>query len=376
MTRHRKSDPRWRSDAAAEVMAGCVPRLDLGRLVLLAGEAGPELLAALGGVGCETRLWLRRASAAGAATTWPPAELAGRCSAALIRLPRAKDELDMMLHAAATCVASGGLIVVYGANDEGIRSAHNRIAPLLGSSETIDQRAHCRVVAAHRPSAIPALKARLEDWRSVGRMQIGQENRPWVAYPGAFAKGGLDDGTRLLAGTLAALPAPKSALDFGCGTGVLAAHLRSLFREAAVEMADWDAIAARAAGENVLGAAVHVVTRLGDLPGRRFDLIVSNPPIHDGKSEDYTVLGQLIAQAPARLSATGRLVLVVQRRVPVKDWLEAAFEVAEVLAEDTRYCVWQAAKPKRPSARGRLEPRDVRPERPGRGGSQSPRRRG
>ena len=349
MTRHRKSDPKWRSEAAGEVMAACVPQLALGDRVLVAGEAAPLLQDAVKTAGCHMTLWLRRASLVAPATAWPAD---GPYSAALIRLPRAKDELDTMLHAAAARVEAGGVIAVYGANDEGIRSVPTRIEPLLGATETVDQRAHCRVIVARRPAEIAGLRSRLENWRQMARITIGGTERDWVSYPGVFAKGGLDDGTRLIMSALATQTAPGSVLDFGCGTGIIAAHVRMQFPSARIEMADWDALALLSASHNVPDAGTHAVAALADLGASAFDLIVSNPPIHDGKSEDYTVLGQLIAQSPARLTPKGQLVLVVQRRVPVAEWLSAAFTKVEKAAEDTRFCVWRASQPKNKQVSG------------------------
>ena len=351
MTRHRKSDPKWRSDAAGEVMAACVPRLDLGHRVLVAGEAAPVLREALQAAGCDASLWLRRASSGGAVTAWPSLEPgggigSGSFGAALLRLPRAKDELDMMLHAAAAQICAGGMIAVYGANDEGIRSAAARIEPLLGPAETVGQRAHCRVLVARRPADVAGLRSELVDWRVTQRIAIGGTERDWISYPGVFAKGGLDDGTRLLVGTLAQLPTPGRVLDYASGTGMIAAHVRLQFPGARIDLADWDALAVLSAAENVPGAGTHIIASLSQLTDGPYDLIVSNPPIHDGKSEDYTILGQLIAQSPARLTPKGHLVLVVQRRVPVAEWLAAAFEKVEKIEENTRYIVWSASQPR------------------------------
>ena len=359
MSRHRKSDPKWRGEASAEVMAACVPDLGLGpgAAVLVAGEASPVLLTALEQAGCASSLWLRRAgsSLAAVARTWPAD---GPFAAALLRLPSAKEELDMMLHAAAARVAPGGAILVYGANDEGIRSVATRMEPLLGAIETIGQRAHCRVLLARRPQDVPGARARLADWRQSGQLEIAGTDRAWVSYPGTFAKGGLDAGTRLLLAALApGAPSPPGQLplavskdarilDFGCGTGVIAAHLRARWPDARIEMTDWDALAALAASENVPSAAAYAAAGLKDLDAAKYDLIVSNPPIHDGKAEDYTVLTRLIAEAPEKLGPKGALVLVVLGRVPVEEWLGAAFDKVETIAQDARYRVWCARGPK------------------------------
>lgn len=364
MSRHRKSDPRWRDEASAEVMAESVPQLTLGARVLLAGEAGPAVRAAITQAGGQSEVWLRRATQAGStATEWPPD---GPFTSALLRLPRAKDELDMMLHAVAARVDAGGDIAVYGANDEGIKSIAARMEPLLGTVDVVGQRAHCRVLRAKLPAGLTGLKAGLEQWRHTGTMTIAGTRRPWISYPGAFAKGGLDAGTGLLLAALAGeaaagVPAVTIApdarvLDYACGTGVIAAHVQAKVPTAQIVMADWDALAVHAAAQNVPAATAICAARLLDVPAAPgdakakaggYDLIVSNPPIHDGKSEDYTVLGQLIAQAPEKLSPRGALVFVVQGRVPVEDWLAAAFDQVETVLQDTRYRVWCARSPKR-----------------------------
>ena len=66
MSRPAKSDPRWRTEAAGAVMAGCVDRLiptdgPPYAPVLVAGEASALLLAALAAVELQPHPWMRRA---------------------------------------------------------------------------------------------------------------------------------------------------------------------------------------------------------------------------------------------------------------------------------------------------------------------------
>ena len=58
------------------------------------------------------------------AQAWPPA---GPFDVALLRLPKAKDEQEMAAHACLSVLAPGGRLIVYGGNDEGIRSAGGRL---------------------------------------------------------------------------------------------------------------------------------------------------------------------------------------------------------------------------------------------------------
>jgi 16S rRNA (guanine1207-N2)-methyltransferase len=83
---------------------------------------------------------------------------------------------------------------------------------------------------------------------------------------------------------------------------------------------------------------------VGALGDRRYELIVSNPPIHDGFIESRTALDRLIAEAPQRLRVGGRFVIVVQRRIAVMAELTAAFGGATVLADNGRFTVVMAQR--------------------------------
>ena len=75
----------------------------------------------------------------------------------------------------------------------------------------------------HAPNA--GVRAPLQAWSLNIQLQLDGNSLTWLAYPGLFAGGGLDVMTDAL---LRALPAPPQhghALDFGCGSGVIAAAL-------------------------------------------------------------------------------------------------------------------------------------------------------
>ena len=62
---------------------------------------------------------------------WPPA---GPFDPALLRLPKARDEQEMAVHAALERAAPAGRLIVYGGNDEGIRSAAGMLEAFTGPS--------------------------------------------------------------------------------------------------------------------------------------------------------------------------------------------------------------------------------------------------
>jgi 16S rRNA (guanine1207-N2)-methyltransferase len=173
-------------------------------------------------------------------------------------------------------------------------------------------------------------------------MELDGKPRPWVSFPGLFAGGSLDPGTALLLDALPTIRSGSRVLDFGCGTGVIAAAVMGRSPEAVVDLLDADALAVEAAARNVPEAAGFLVGwSLAGASGP-YDWIVSNPPFHEGKGETMRVLEDLAAAAPAHLTARGRLILVTQRRLPVGRLLEEQFRRVEVRAETSVFRVWAA----------------------------------
>jgi len=313
------------------------------RRPLVVGEASGALARALMPSGAKPHVWLREA-AEGASIPPRACPEGDGFDAALIRLPKSKDALLLALHAAAAKMVPGGMIVVFGANAEGIRSVAPRLSEVADVVETLATGHHARVLIGRRRSAIDGLKGRLADWRHEGRITLGGSSRPWVSYPGAFAKGGLDDGTAFLIEHLPRLKPGARVLDFAAGTGVIAAALTAANIALDIDMIDADAIALVAAAENVPTARSMPGTSLAAVTGRRYDLIVSNPPIHEGILESHKVLERLIADAPAHLRDDGTLLLVVQRRVAVLPLMRKAFPAARIVADNGRFTIVSAER--------------------------------
>ena len=327
-------------DPATSVMEGALPLLHPGAHPLVIDEASGMLAAALRARGAESGVWLRRAGGSHPAAAWLPA---GPFTSAMLRLPKAKDALDLALHAAASVVPAGAPIAVFGANDEGIRSAGARLDFVADAVMTVDRRRHCRVVVGQRRAAIVGLKPALSDWRRASNITIAGEARRWVSYPGLFAGGALDEGTALLLDHLPHLAPEARVLDFGCGTGIIAAHVLLRQPRVRIDALDPDALALQAAGENVPGATLILADRLaaGTVP---YDAIVSNPPIHDGVTEHHGALEHLVAHAPKHLRPGGLLQIVVQRRIRATDLMQAAFGKVSAVAETGRYRVLRSQK--------------------------------
>jgi 16S rRNA (guanine1207-N2)-methyltransferase len=332
---------RWADDperAADDLIGRALASIEPRGTVLLAYQEG-DLPSQLAARGLAYRIWNRRLGRHGTAEPWPAA---GPYDAALLRLPRAKAEQEMAAHACLSVLAPGGRLVVYGGNDEGIRSVAVLIARACGEVETLATRGHGRVLAARRPAEASRLRGALAAWRSVKRLEIGGSMRDWVSYPGVFAADRIDEGTGLLVGALPPLGEAARVLDYGCGSGMIAASAIAGAPGIGLDLLDLDAVALAAAGENVAAARRILGASLAATGAARYDAILSNPPLHRGATEDHALLHQLIGDAPRHLVAGGVLQIVVQRRVPLDQLLAKSFAAVSVPAENSRYRVWRA----------------------------------
>ncbi|QXG74426.1 methyltransferase [Modestobacter sp. L9-4] len=143
------------------------------------------------------------------------------------------------------------------------------------------------------------------------------------AHGAAFAGVKVDRGTHALLAVLAdAVPDAATALDLGCGTGVLATALATARPGLRVLATDQSAAAVASAratvAANGLGDRV-TVTRDdagSSVPEGSVDLVVCNPPFHSGVAVDETVAHRLFEGAARALRPGGEMWAVFNSHLP------------------------------------------------------------
>jgi precorrin-6B methylase 2 len=130
-----------------------------------------------------------------------------------------------------------------------------------------------------------------------------------------FSSFDVDDGTRLLLKAIAQRVDPSavgSALDIGCGVGVIGACVAAAAPGASVLMQDRDCLAAAVARENcrmngIAGVTAEAGLAFHGLRGRAFDLVTSNLPAKAGKP----VLDAFLRHAAGCLTPRGVAAVVI-----------------------------------------------------------------
>ena len=78
---------------------------------------------------------------------------------------------------------------------------------------------------------------------------------------------------------------------------------------------------------------------LQGVASQRYDLVVTNPPFHTGKTIDYEAAHTFIAHARDVLMPDGRLVVVANAFIPYERLISDVFRRVSTLARNNRYQV-------------------------------------
>jgi 16S rRNA (guanine1207-N2)-methyltransferase len=231
-----------------------------------------------------------------------PALLAG-ADLVLVRLPKSLDALDRIARLVALH-ASPKVVLVAGARIKYMSVGMNEVlSRSFGQLDVSLARQKSRVLIARTPLAVEAPRPARKYVDELGL---------WVAASGGvFAGASLDIGTRVLRESFDELPDYETAIDLGCGTGILAALLKRRRPEARVIASDASATAVESARDTMTANDLDVeVVRdagLASQPDDSADLIVLNPPFHDGGAITKDIALDLFADAARVLRPGGEL---------------------------------------------------------------------
>lgn len=228
-------------------------------------------------------------------------------------------------------------ILIIGENRCGVRSAEKLLAA-FGEIGKIDSARRCGLYhfsLQNRPHFNLDQYWKTYENPNLGALKI-------YSLPGVFSANELDVGTALLLSTINT-HISGDVLDLGCGAGVVGAYVKQQNPKATVLMSDIHAMALASAqktlAENQLQGRVIASDVFSHIEGK-FDLIISNPPFHDGVDTAYRAVSELIKQAKWYLKDGGELRIVANAFLPYPDLLDQHFGEHEVLAKTGKFKVY------------------------------------
>jgi 16S rRNA (guanine1207-N2)-methyltransferase len=262
----------------------------------------------------------------------------------LVKAPKALDALRELTELAAAHAAPDVTVLVGGRVKHMTHAMNGVLRTGFADVSATLARQKSRVLVARGPRGeVPSSFPRCRRDEATGLTVC--------AHGAAFAGTRVDDGTRALLRALPQAADAGTALDLGCGTGVLAAALATARPELVVLAGDQSAaaVASTTATAAANGLAGRIRASRDDaaagVPDGSVDLVVCNPPFHLGTSVVTGAADRLFAAAARVLRPGGELWTVYNNRLPHRAALRRLVGPTRVVDAGRQFTVTVSIRP-------------------------------
>lgn len=266
----------------------------------------------------------------------------GPFDAGLLLLNKHRGENENRIATLLRTVKPGGLVLMAGSKEDGVQSIRKRLGQ-LGQAVEHMPKYHGQVVWFTVGDNAAEIASRLD------HPAVMIEGR-FEASPGMFSHDRIDGGSELLASRLPA-DFDGNAADLGAGWGYLSVMLAEKSpRVNRIDLFEADHAALEAAKANLSVLAPDVQARFfwQDLAKEevkeRYDLVIMNPPFHEGHATEPGLGQAMIKAAATALKLGGRLMMVANRGLPYEPVLSGLFRESGETCRNARFKVLWAKK--------------------------------
>ena len=271
---------------------------------------------------------------------------AGSVRRVLLKVPKSKGALEGIAHDLRPALAADALVLGAGMTRQIHRSTLEVLSSVIGPTVTSHAWRKARLI---HTVLDPRLKVPTNPWPR----RWHHDGLQIFSHPGTFSAEGLDLGTKALLDAFPDLLSGRSldgatAVDLGCGNGVLGTVLARASPGLELEFRDASFNALRSASQTF--AATFPGRRASFVPGdaleecdkESVDLVVCNPPFHArGARSDHTAW-TMFSGARRALRADGELWVVGNRHLGYAVRLKRLFGSVEVVGTDSKFVVVRA----------------------------------
>ncbi len=305
--------------------------------------------------------------------------LDGLFDGVIIYLPKSKQHLKMLIDNAACIVKPNGLVLVVGENKGGIKSVAKLLGDVGEPVNKLDSAKHCGLYAVEVKE--PKLQFSLDDYSLTRKHTINDVTVSLYSLPGVFGHKQVDAGTQLLLNALddeLIVKSKANIYDFACGTGIIGCYIGLVKRKHGLNIintkksnetqCDKELVNFSEKGQSlrcpvilsdVFSLALHCAKKSADLnklimdirandgfvdTDGAFDLIVSNPPFHEGLKNNYQITNQFIKNSYLNSKKFGTLMIVANRFLPYPDIFSDNYGSFQETTKSPKYTVYKAVK--------------------------------
>ena len=270
----------------------------------------------------------------------------GKFSRIVYRISKEKLVAHHCINQAIRHLDEGGELILIGGKQDGLKSIAKNAAQTYGQKSNTKKVGNTYVATLARPASLNAeQQLPCNDYGTL--RQVEHKGVRFHSKPGVFGWEKVDRGSELL---ISVLPTIKrymksvgSVLDLGCGWG----YLMLATKEWDVETrcaTDNNIAAVDAARKNFADAGLNVDCVTDDCASEvrgRFDLILCNPPFHQGFAVSDTLTDKFLAAATRLSRRSTRAIFVVNQFVPLEKHAGKYFSQCRLLLAEDGFCVYE-----------------------------------
>lgn len=295
-----------------------------------------------------------QAPVTGPVATTPSAEVLAGAGTVVYRLPRPLEALEELAWHVARW-ADERVMLLAGQLQRHLNFSLNTVLESIFDDVSASRGYYkARALRAQQPKALTGdTPPRIPRKNAVTVASQGLELR---AYGLTFGAARLDPGTKLLVETLAATGwerfAPGTiAVDLGCGNGTIATAVAKATHDVRLIATDDSASAVQSTTATLAANAIEQVQVLHQpgliqLDDHSVDIVMLNPPFHDGTALTSGIARLLFSEAARVLQPGGVLFTVFNASRGYRQQLVQLVGPTEQLARDKRFIVTQSQKVK------------------------------
>jgi 16S rRNA (guanine1207-N2)-methyltransferase len=265
------------------------------------------------------------------------------------RISKEKPVAHHLINQANRILKLDGTLWISGQKNEGIKTYIEKACALFGCGKNIQKNGMSYSSQLRKTvNCGPTLND--ENYSKI-RQCLNFDSKPVLSKPGQFGWNKIDQGSAFLIAEITKLlkhtqTAFEHCLDLGCGYGYLtiaSQHLPIKQRT----LTDNNAAALMTASANCTNlkiAADVIASDAGEHLRNRFDLILCNPPFHQGFSIDGDLTDKFLRNAQHLLATNGVAYFVVNQFIALEKKAHPYFKQINLIAQNKSFNVFELRK--------------------------------
>lgn len=271
-------------------------------------------------------------------------QLSGVYDLVLIRIPKSMAYFEDVLDHLSQHLHGGSRIICGYMIKHQAKTAFELLGRIIGETTTSLARKKARLIfagfqRAPRPSPYPL------------QVQIESFDKPFENHSKLFSLEKLDIGTRFLLGHIPKGDFPR-ILDLGCGNGIVGIAAKQRNPKARLIFSDESWMAIQSTKENYRryfpepenAATYHWTHGYENQPANSVDLVLCNPPFHQGTARDDFTAREMFADAFRVLSPAGTLRVIGNSHLQYQVVMRRIFGNAAIVATDRHFMIVDSVK--------------------------------